>query len=294
MKNKVYSVVISLLFLVTSLVIIFLIYFLPEFYVKSLVLNLCYSLFGGSFLAVAINIVDYYSLKNKTITSFYDECLEFIKLLNKIEFTYIGDRELIIAEYIYTKDFINHDNDAKEGYVKRAIKAFNEQGWKCDSNDILFCIENESKSFKKNLTNSMLSYIELSNYLYDRMVKVSSDIYFLFPITRKKRKENFELCEMTNEIIKKCTEASLHFSFYLNKETSNIFVITKLMQDLNNYIFKIEKKDNRILAWKEKMNSLNDLLNKFICAVNKKKYVKQEYSPFFGTILFLDNVENTK
>lgn len=281
MKNKTYSAIISILFIVSSLGIIIPTYFVSDFYSKSLILNLGYSLFGGSLLAVAINIIDYLSIKKKTINNFYDECFEFIKLLNKIEFTYIGERELIIAEYLFSKEFIGLDKNVKDGFIQRAVKAFNEQGWNIGSNDVLACIENESKSFEEKITKSMISYIELSNYLINRMIKLSNDIYFFSPLMRKHHKENEELLNMANDVIRMSASPSQHFSYFLKKEMSNIFAVTKFLEDLNNYIFKIKKINNGVVVWKEKMNSFNELLNKFICAVNHKKYAKQEYPPFF-------------
>ena len=287
MKNKTYSIIISLLFIIVSLVIIVPTYFASNFYSKSLILNLGYSLFGGSLLAVAINVIDYLSAKKKTINSFYDECFEFIKLLNKIEFTYIGGRELIIAEYVYTKDFINLNNNVKDGFIQRAVKVFNKHGWNVNSNDVLICLESESKIFEEKITKSMISYIELSNYLVGRMTKLSNDIYFFSPFMRKRHKENIELSNLANEIIRMSANASQHFSFFLKKEAPNIFAVTKFIEDLNNYIFKIEKINNGVIAWKEKMNVFNDLLNKFICSVNRTEYTKQEYAPFFESYSIL-------
>lgn len=283
MKNKIYSIVISMLLFVASLVVVLSIYYRSDFFSKSLVLNIGYSILGGSLLSTAIGIIDYFSLKKKTINSFYDECFEFVKTLNKIEFTYIGDKELIIAEYLYVKDFLNNDNENKEKFIKRAADAFNKQRWNVTPANVLYFIDAESKTFETNLNKSMFSYINLSNYLTDRLIDISNDIYFFCPLMRWKHKENNELCKMAIEIINYVATPSRHFSSYLNKETSNIFAVTKFLQDINNFIFKIKVLENGIVAWKEKMNNFNEQLNKFICSVNRKKYIKKEYEPFFET-----------
>lgn len=85
MKNKTDAIIISFLFLIISSCIIFIVYFISDFCTKSLVLNISYSLFGGSILAFAIYICDYLTVKKKTVNDFYDEANDFLKALNAIE-----------------------------------------------------------------------------------------------------------------------------------------------------------------------------------------------------------------
>ena len=280
MKNKVYSIFVSLLFFVVSFGAIIPTYFASDFFFKMLVLNIGYSVFGGSLLAVAINLIDYFSLKKKTINSFCDECFEFIKSLNNIEFTYIGNKELIIAEYLNTKNYLDMDNHNKDEFIKRAVDAFDKQGWNVGSSDIMNIIKSESKAFETNLNKSIISYVNLSSYLLNRLINISDDIYFFSLRMRRKHKENTELCKMAKDVLSFVTSTSHYFSLYLKKEFSNIFAATKFLQDLNCFIFRIDVLENGIVAWKEKMNDFNELLNKFICAINRKNTLKKNMNRF--------------
>ena len=281
MKSKVYSIYISFIFLALSTITIFIVYFVHDFYSKSLILNIGYSIFGGSILAFAIYIVEYLTIKRKTGNDFLDEASTFLDALNKIELYDITDKELIIAEYIFSRNYLENDDKAKRDFAVKATKAFACSGYKTKTKDIIAIINTEIDSFEKNITKSIMSYVEFSKYLSNRLTRIAGEIYYFSYMMRKTHKENIELSDMVNSIIKRVAKTSMHFDFFLKKEASNIFIVTKLVKELNSYFFKIERKNNITLAWKEKMNEYNDLLNQFICAFNGKKYKKQEYSPFY-------------
>lgn len=281
MKTKVYSIYISFIFLALSTITIFIFYFVHDFYSKSLILNIGYSIFGGSILAFAIYIVEYLTIKRKTVNDFYDEALAFANALNAIDFYDISDKELIVAEYIFLRGYLETNDEAKKEFINRATKAFVNSGYKANTEDIMPTINMEIDSFERAIVKTMMSYIEFSKYLSDRLIRISNEIYFFSKSMRKSHKENIEMCNMVIQAIEKVARPAMHFDLYLKRESSNIVIVTKLVKELNSYFFKIERKNNITLAWKEKMNEYNNLLNQFICAFNGKKYKKQEYSPFY-------------
>lgn len=285
MKNKVISIIISFLFLMISLVIILSIYFIPDFCVKSLILNIAYSLFGGSVLAFLIYIADYSTIKKKTINDFYDEGNEFLKALNAIEYFDVSEKELIIAEYIFLKPMFEFDKKGKEEFVAKATNVFTRNGYSISGKDILAIINFEIEHFEKSITKAMMSYVELSKYVLNRLYRTSNDIFFFSVFARKFHKENIELCDMTKQMLEKVARPSLHFDLLLKKESSNIIVITNLIKNLNEYFFRIDRNKNITLAWKEKTNEFNELLNRFISVVEKREYKKRDYQPFISLIL---------
>lgn len=196
---------------------------------------------------------------------------------------------MVIAEYIFLKDFVEAESKTKEEFINKAFDAFVNSGYSVNREDMFAIIYLEKEHFVKELNKAMMSYIELSKYLLNRLSRISNEIYFFSPKFRKLHKENIDLCNMAIQIIDKLKKPSIHFDLFLKNESSNVVAVTKFVKELNEYFFKIVGNKNRTVAWKEKMNEFSELLNKFVCAVNKQEYKKQDNQPFYQSYAMLNN-----
>lgn len=289
MKAKAISVYITIMASIISLVAIVVCYLSPDFGIKSMLLNIFYSLFGGAILSFALSISDYFIIKRETINDFYNEYFDFLKVIHNISFVDIGIKEELTAQFIFLESLFEHDEFQRKEFIAKARQKLLLEGIKLSESGTIPFFKLEAPPFKKQLVETMMSYVDVSKYRLNKLWKVSSNIFFLNPWFNKKHKENYQLCEKADELFSLISSKSLHFNMYLKGDFTNTYQMAIFVKELNNKVFKIEKNDNAVRAWEDSFNNLLDSLNKYMNLTLKMKYIKLENKPFYCSIINTPN-----
>ena len=292
MKSKTTQTYITFITTVVTLIAIIICYFCNDFYIKQLILNIFYSLFGGAILSFALSISDYHNVKSETLNDFADDYIDFLKTIHSISFIEITKLEEIVAKYIMLKDLLVHDEYQKSKFCEEARKELSETGIKISKDGVIPFLELESSPFEKRLTEAMLTYMDVSKFRMSKLWKTASSIHFLNPFFNRKHKEHLELCQEADEMIRAVSIKSLHFNMYLKKEIGNTYQMANYIKELNQLVFRVEKNENVTNAWEEKFNILSDKLNRFISVTQKTKYIKNENKPFYTSVINRQNDDN--
>lgn len=284
MKAKAISVYITFLASIAALIAIIVCYICPEFGIKSLLINIFYSLFGGAILSFALSVSDYFIIKREIINEFYDEYFDFLKVIHNISFVDIDVKEELTAEFIFLESLLENDSFQKEEFITKARQKLLSIGIKLSDGGTIPFFKLEAPAFKKQLIEAMMTYADVSRHRLNRLWKVSSNIFFLNPVFNKKHKENYQMCKKADELFSLVASKSLHFNMYLKGDVSNFYQMAIFIKELNNKIFRVEKNGNIVRAWEEAFNNLLDSLNQYMNLTLKTKYTNSEKKPFYFSV----------
>ena len=144
MKSKTIQTYISFIITIVTFIAIIVCYFCNDFYIKQLILNILYSIFGGAILSLVLSIFDYLNAKRETLNDFSDEYLDFLKTIHSISFIDIAELEEVTSDYITLKDLLFHDEYQKSIFCKEAREVLDKIGIKISDGGVLPFLELES------------------------------------------------------------------------------------------------------------------------------------------------------
>lgn len=281
MKNKVVQTYISLFVSAITLVAIIICFFCNDFSIKSLILNILYSLFGGAILSFVLSLFEYINVKRETLNDFYDEYIEFLKIIHNVSFLDVTEFEEVVAKFIALEALFKDDDFERKAFCETAKAELEKVGIRISVEGVIPFLQLEADSFKKKLIETIMSYLDVSKYRLNRLWRITTSIYFASPFLNKTHKEYLKLFEEADSLIKAISFKSLHFDMFIKKEIGNVYQMTKYVNALNERLYRIEKNDGATMAWEETFNNLLNRLNKLIDSKANKNYQTVDEKPFY-------------
>lgn len=277
MKSKVTQIFVTLTISSVALIAIIICYLCRSICFMDLVLNIFYGVFGSGVLAFVISIIEYYNVKRQTINDFYDEYSDFLELIHKISFMDVTELEETTAKYISLQSLFDEDEKERRAFCIETKKELAKAGINVDEKNVIMFLKLESDSFKKRLTESMLSYINVSKYNIKRLFRLSNSIYFI----NNKYKKHSHLYDEVETLYRLISSKSLLFEDHIKSNAGNVYQMVEFIKELNKQIFRIEKSPNHKVAWDEKYHSLSNKLICFYNLVMKNKKQTKEDKPIY-------------
>ena len=291
MKSKVVQVYITLIVSAVALATAIILFLCPSFYCKELILNILYGVFGSGILTFIISVIEYSNIKRQAINDFYDECSDFLELIHKVSYMDITELEEATAKYISLKLLFDSDENDRKAFCAKTKKELNNANINVDEDGVIMLLKLESDSFEKRLTESMLSYIDVSKHSIQRLYRFTNSFYFFSPVFNKKHKEYLELYDEVDSLYRAISTKAAYFHGYIKNNVGNAYQMVSFIKELNSKLFGIEQYENGKIAWDEKYHMLSNKLSGFYNLVAKKETQTKEAKPVFEST---GNLANSK
>ena len=278
-----------------------------------LMYDISMAIFGSALLGFIISLVEYFAERKNAMENFLSVVYGYYVKFRKLKYINYDEPKELILGCISEEQHNNYVNSFKSEIAtelgltithkkrdefiswieENEFTNFSEND---DIEAILIQIYNQRiENYKKSFAARMDMYIELSKMDFENLSNAYGNLDFLFANSSVRKQAYISIYSSLQSYCNKILSEVYHFNM-VKEGQGNFAVCANKLLELNDYFFKVEKKNNSTeedkIVYQHLFDNLSDSLVNFQAAIYFKKNPQyEEKHPVFGQTKKLENWE---